>query len=467
MSGSRRLGAVKAYYALALLLFIFFPLVCRLGADGNLPPQKAFPRFWINLIFLNALAAYALVFLRRGAKFALSKKEWVMFALVGLALCTTPPIFSGDLHEYLMRGRILGVYHENPYLVPRDYPHDAFYPLTVWVRLHKLPENYGPVWAFVQCVMPAIFKSSYFLSVFFFKAFMFAFLAGSVWFFHRICLKISPKNAGWLTAFYALNPNLINQVLIDGHNDIVMVFWMLCGFWLLLSGKYFRAVAAGTLAVLVKFTSVFFLLAMGLFRFRHWEKQRAPQLLWFGFRSAALVLAICAAFYAPFWAGDATLAYFVKFSEWFATNSVPYGFHAALNHLGIPISEAAVKRFFNAFFIANCVAALGWVAMMSELSVKNLCRAVSWIFLAMYASYTIPFYGHHLLWALPFLILAEFPAPVLWSTLYSVVGLFFYFKRPSFLYVAGLAVYGAWLLWALRGPGRRAKEPGFRRSKKL
>ncbi len=460
----RRAEALKAYYALSLLLFIFFPLICRLGFDGNLPPQKAFPRFWINLIFLNALAAYALLFIRKGKDFVLSRKEWILFALVGIALCTTPPIFSGDLHEYLMRGRILGVYHENPYLVPHDFPNDPFYPLTVWVGLHKLPENYGPVWALTQCVMPTIFRDSYFLSVFSFKLFMMLFMAGSVWLFHRICRKVSPANAGWLTAFYALNPNLLNQTLVDGHNDIVMVFWILCGFYLLLTGRYFRAVAAATLAVLVKFTTVFFLAAMGLFRFRHCEKKGIFDFLLLTAKSSALMILICAAFYSPFWTGERTLSYFTKFGEWFATNSVPYAVHWVLNRAGAPVSEPFIKTFFNVFFLINCAAALLWISFKEELDVRSLCRAVSWIFLAMYASYTIPFYGHHLLWALPFLILAAFPAPVLWSTLYSVVGLFFYFKRPSFLYLAGFAVYGAYLAWRTYfGCKSGSKEPGFHR----
>ena len=80
----------------------------------------------------------------------------------------------------------------------------------------------------------------------------------------------------------------------------------------------------------------------------------------------------------------------------------------------------------------------------------------AWVLIAMYLSYTIPFYGHHLIWALPFMVLANLPSPILWSTLYSVTGLFFYFKRPSALFVAGIGIYAAYLVFRalteLKGP---------------
>lgn len=436
----------KLYYALSILFFLLFPMICQFCGDGNLPPQKSFARFWINLIFLNALWAYAMIFIAKGAAPTLSWKEWALFAMAGIFLCTTPPVFSGDLHEYLMRGRILGVYHENPYLVPKNYPEDPFYQLTVWVAQHKLPENYGPVWACLQWIAPTLFQKSYIASIFFFKFILFLFLAGSVWIFDLICRKAAPEKAAWMVPFFALNPNLIDHTLIDGHNDIVMVFFILCSFYLLLKGYYYRAVAAGTLAVLIKFTAVILLPIAGIFYFRRQSIQSIAVFCVLVLKSLLLFLGICALFYLPFWVGPSTLGYFSKFGDWFATNSVPYAIRLFLTYLGANVSESAVKHFFVLFFAANCLAAFLWISFKEKPNLKHYCRAISWIFLAMYASYTIPFYGHHLLWAFPFLILSELPAPLFWNVLYTVVGLFFYFKRPSFLFLIGFSIYMSYLL---------------------
>ena len=446
---TKGIGWRSWYYAGSAALTLSFPLFCRWCGDANIPPQKAFARFWINLIFLNLLLAYLLFFQKTNKIKIVTRSEWILFAAAGLFLCVLPPVFSGDLHEYLMRGRILGVYHENPYLVPREYPGDPFYSLTTWVSLNKLPENYGPVWACIEWIVPTIFRHSYFASIFFFKALLFSFLAGAVWFFDRICREMSPAHAHWLVPFFALNPNLINHTLIDGHNDIVMVFWSLGAFYFLLKNRYARAVAAATLAVLVKFTTVIFLPLTGIFYFRGLKEPSVGKFLGITAKSLAIFAAICFAFYLPFWTGASPLSYFSMFmSNWFYSNSVPYAFYMILNRLGLEVSQDAVKHFFMFFFAANCLLAFIWLWAKKNLAPRDFCRAASWIFLAMYSSYPIPFYGHHLLWALPFLILAEFPAPLLWNLLYTAVGLFFYFKRPSFLFLAGFVLYSGYLLFA-------------------
>jgi len=144
--------------------------------------------------------------------------------------------------------------------------------------------------------------------------------------------------------------------------------------------------------------------------------------------------------------GPSTLGYFSKFHDWFYSNSVPYLAYFVLNGLGILISQETIRRFFMLFFAGNCLLALVWMSFKQRVDSKTLCRAVSWMFLAMYIRFPIPFYGPYLLWALAFLILSEFSLPLLWVTIYNGVGLFFYFKRTSALFLMGLAIYGLALL---------------------
>ena len=434
------------YYALSTVLMMLFPLICRYCGDGNLPPQKAFARFWINLIFLNLLLAYGLFFIGKNKAVVVSRSEWILFIVVGIFLCALPPIFSGDLHDYLMRGRILGVYHENPYRVPRDYPHDLFYSLSTWVRVYQLPENYGPVWSSVQWIAPTLFRDSYFGSLFFFKLILFGFLAGCVFIFSRICRLVAPEHAVWMVPLFALNPNLIDHILVDGHNEIVMVFWIIAALYLSLKNKYFWTVIAATLAVLVKFTPVILLPAFGIYAFRSQTAQSPRALIKLVLKTVVIFVVVGVIFYWPFWMGPSTLSYFSKFSDWFYSNSVPYAIHRLIGRLGVALPEIAVKHFFMVFFGLNCLWALAWLWLQKKQDARSLCRAVTWMFMAMYISYAIPFYGHHLLWMLPFLILAQFPAPFLCLILFAATGVFFYFKRMSVLFMISLAVYVFYVL---------------------
>lgn len=436
---------VKVYaYALAIGLMTLFSQICQWAGDENLPPQKPAARLWINAIYLLVFASYVWL-LRRREGFSLAKRHWAALIFSGLLLCSMSPIFSGDLHEYLMRGRILGVYRENPYLVPHDYPSDFFYSLTVWVGLHKIPENYGPLWTLIGAVMPALFKNSYVLSVFFFKLLLFGFLAGSALLFRAIARTVSPANADWLTALFALNPNMLSHILIDGHNDIVMVFLMLGAFLMTLKGRDTASAALLTLAVLIKFTSVMLLPVLVIWALKSGRYKTGDAKAAYLISVVAVLAALTTAFYLPFWVGPQTIGYFSKFGDWFASNSVPFAVHAGLGRIGLHLPVPLMKLFFNAFFALNVAGALAWLARRKTADGRSASAAIAWIFLAMYASYTIPFYGHHLLWAFGFMLLAEWPAPLLWSVLYAGVGVFFYFKRPSVLFLGAAAAYSAFL----------------------
>ncbi len=424
-----------------------FPTICRIGGDINLPPQKALPRFWINLIFLNLIVAFAFLFWPKKTQGSILKKiDWCFMGLVGIFLCALPPIFSGDLHEYIMRGRILGVYHENPYLAPRVYSGDLFYELSTWVRIVKLPENYGPGWSLLQWIAPAIAGNSYFCNIFLFKMMLFGFYAASVWLLGRVCYQANLRHGEYLTAFFALNPILVSNILIDGHNDIVMVFWCLLAIYLHLRDFFYPAIAAATMAVLIKFTAIILLPPLLIHYIKKHEIRSTFGVFKATLISLVLFFGISVLLYAPFWVGPKTLIYFSNAGGWFTSSSVPYAVRFMLGKAGLSLSESVITKIFFGFFMVNCILALCWMTT-KKADVKVLFRTVSWMFVAMNLSYTITFYGHHLIWALPFLVLSEFPIALGWALFYSIPGLFFYFKRISALYLMALSAYGGLLAW--------------------
>ena len=426
------------YYGLSLALMFCFPWITRAVHDTNLPPLKPWGRLWINLIFLNLGAAYFAMLRCRSNK-PLPKLFWGFFLGLAIALCALPPVFSGDLYEYLIRGRILGVYHQNPYAHPSaEFSQDRFFSHSVWI---STPENYGPVWVLVQWVMPTFFGQSVSWAVFMQKIMLLIFFALSGILFFRVAQKIYPEQSQRLTRAFVLNPNLWTHHVVDGHNDMVMIFWMLLGVYWLLQEKTFLSLFAAAMGMLVKFTSGILLLVLALSFLKSRSVLDWKAKIAFMFKALGLVFLVMVAAYAPFWIGKDTFRYFVTFKGWFYTNSVPYAVYRLLQRGGIPVTTAQVEKGFMCFFGANLVAALVCLWKKTPWTAQGFCRTVVWIFLALYTSYAIPFYGHHLNWSLPFLILSGFPCSSVVLTLFSMAGIFAYFKRLSFLYLLAWAVY--------------------------
>ena len=114
---------------------------------------------------------------------------------------------------------------------------------------------------------------------------------------------------------YAWNPLLLFESSVGGHNDILMIMFMLIGILCAVrakkSGLYVGALIALTLAVLVKFTvAPILLLFIGMLFFKSYfsspvstRRRRWYAALVSATLASALCLIVAFAFYAPFWLG--------------------------------------------------------------------------------------------------------------------------------------------------------------------
>ena len=78
------------------------------------------------------------------------------------------------------------------------------------------------------------------------RFFLFKFLAtasflGTVFFIGKILNKISPQNESFGIVFFALNPLVIIESIVSGHNDIVMMFLSLGSIYFLMSKNFVRS----------------------------------------------------------------------------------------------------------------------------------------------------------------------------------------------------------------------------------
>ena len=189
---------------------------------------------------------------------------------------------SADLHNYIWYGRILYDYGANPFLhAPVEYAaRDAgrWLDLVYW---KEVPSVYGPVWVWLSggiAWMSDLLGGDISLHLLGHK------LLAAIAHLVNVCLvwrvagsvgssywRKSPgsdmKEQDWhlnwqiksrlgATVFYAWNPLLLIEFGANGHNDVLLLTFMLGGLWLYLAGSWRMAALAFALACMVKASAV-------------------------------------------------------------------------------------------------------------------------------------------------------------------------------------------------------------------
>lgn len=437
---SAMLRLTRVYHAASLLALTLISWVVWRTGETNLPPLLPSARLAVNLLYVNLAASYFFL-LRDRAAGRLPRAGWLVFAAIGLGLCAMHPVFSGDLMEYLVRGRILGIYGMSPYAhVPAEFPNDLFYRFSTW---KDNPDSYGPLYVLLETVPALVVPGSVFLSVWIEKIILLGFVALGTFFFRR--LASSSPDGDRLTVAFALCPLLVVSTLVDGHNDVVMLSFTLgaCDFFR--KKRYTLAFFFVTLGFLVKYTVLLILPLFVVAAVR--ERWRSQGRFPWGFilKQKAFNVAVVVLAFAPFWAGKSTFLALIRASGWFYTNTIPYMLHRAFALAGVHLPEALVKYGILAVFAAVYAWLLvrAWKTALAD--DRTLYRTLCVTYLAFYVTITIPFGFHYLLWGLPWLILSRWPLENLLVTLYSFAGLFSYFKRMNYVLAAAAAVYFAML----------------------
>jgi hypothetical protein len=169
-------------------------------------------------------------------------------ALFAAPLLFTYPINATDIFGYVIRSRVASVYGENPYTTPPSaFVDDPFAPLIGEWAGETAP--YGPVWELVAAGMTTT-NNDLFISVLLFKGLSlacFLTMGALIW----SLLPSGPSRAAY-TILWAWNPALLLTFVVNGHNDALMLLWLLLGLWLGRRGRYAPGFLVMTLAALTK-----------------------------------------------------------------------------------------------------------------------------------------------------------------------------------------------------------------------
>lgn len=176
---------------------------------------------------------------------------WVITFLASGILLFSYTATSYDIFNYIFDAKIVTHYHSNPYLHKAlDYPNDPMLSFMHWTH-RTYP--YGPTW--LGLTVPLSFLGGgYFLITYY----IFKLLAvGSYLLAGLLIYKISKisklTDPVLALAFFTLNPLVIIETLVSGHNDIPMMVLALLGVYLLLVHKKYSAWLSLALSIGVKF----------------------------------------------------------------------------------------------------------------------------------------------------------------------------------------------------------------------
>lgn len=189
---------------------------------------------------------------------------------VSLTSALALPAISTDLLYYVALGRIVVLFGGNPYAHPYSHYGDGFSAyLDVW---NDMTMPYGP--SLLAAFIPAGFLSQYgvFLGVYFLKGVALAAYYGCCAVLLRL-LRQTGRDPAFGLFVFALNPLVILEHLITGHNDGPMILFGLLALSALLGGRHVRSVGWALLATITKVPAIvgLGLILAHLFWKRHWS----------------------------------------------------------------------------------------------------------------------------------------------------------------------------------------------------
>src|SRR5271165_5817038 len=167
--------------------------------------------------------------------------RWVAAAIVAahVIFLLSPPLALTDVFNYINYGRMEIVHHLNPYTtIPILEPHnDPAYLLSNW---HQLLSPYGPLFTLLTfAVVPLGVAASFWVL----KLVLAITSLTTIYLVWR-CAKLLGRDQTTAVALVGLNPIVLVWGLGGDHNDFLIMFCIVLGFYLLLSMQA-RGAAAG------------------------------------------------------------------------------------------------------------------------------------------------------------------------------------------------------------------------------
>ncbi len=210
------------------------------------------------------------------------------------------PITAVDVFDYASQIRVLTIYHANPLTIaPASFPHDPFLPFNPWLYQ---PSSYAPLWIVLSALVSLPAGNNFFAAVLAQKLLAIVACLGCMGLVWLLARRLCPERRWQAFVFWAWNPLVLFETGANGHNDAVMVVFMLAGLLALISTRwYWQALALPLLvaSALIKWTSAL-LLPLALIYLLRSGRPRWKRLIPIGL-GTLLTVAYSIPLILPFW----------------------------------------------------------------------------------------------------------------------------------------------------------------------
>lgn len=227
--------------------------------------------FYILILFFLFLF-YTLILIAVNKNKINRKQFWIIIFVVSGILTFSYNAFSYDLFNYIFDAKIFTHYHLNPYMYKAlDFPNDPMLSFMRWIH-RTYP--YGPAWLFLTIPVSFIGSNIFIVTFYLLKILSTAFFIGLIYFLEKILILTRSKKILFNTAFFALNPLVLIEVLVSSHNDTSMMFFAILAVYLFLNTKWQIGLIAILFSALIKQVTVFLLFPLATYFTSDYLKKR-------------------------------------------------------------------------------------------------------------------------------------------------------------------------------------------------
>jgi hypothetical protein len=343
------------------------------------------------LATLGLFALYVLLLLMcRGGAFGTRRARILAFGfpvVFNVLLALVPPSLSIDLLSYISHGYIKSALSGNPYVDPSSIvahtPFGAELLRHGWRPVHPV-SPYGPLWTHLETTIVQMFEGvrGQLLA---FKLVLVVSSLGSALVIWRILGRVRPELQLLGTLAFLWNPMIVVEVAGEGHNDAMMVLFVVIALLLTIQGRALSGLVAMSLGVLVKYLPLLLVppQAVYLWRTRRNTRHFAMQVA----SGAAIAAMLAAALFAPLWAGADSLKGVWLSGQTGQTGSTTTLLIDGLSHV-LPASAAEPVVF---LLLVAGFAAFVWARAASVTDADTLLRSCASVALA-YMLFVSPMY---------------------------------------------------------------------------
>jgi hypothetical protein len=201
------------------------------GPLGGLVPGLTRSSTKLKYLFTGALVAMYVGYLVALKYVPQLRARWAIGGVLAVhaSFFLAPPLALTDVFNYVNYGRMEIVHHLNPYTtIPILEPHgDPSYYLSNW---HQLLSPYGPLFTLMTFALVPLGVAASFWTI---KAILGAFSLATIFLVWR-CARLLGRDPIAAIVLVGLNPIVLVWGLGGDHNDFLMVFFIMLGFYLLL-----------------------------------------------------------------------------------------------------------------------------------------------------------------------------------------------------------------------------------------